>query len=119
MPILLMKLVFNSLGKPPVPFGLRTLGKGLGKGVQKAWLNPQLDTHARFIEAHLSENSWFAGDRLSMADIQMSFPIFALLARGGIDNLPHTQAWKKKVEMRPAWQRAIQQGGPFDLPGEA
>jgi len=119
MPILLMKLVFNSLGKPPVPFGLRTLGKGLGKGVQKAWLNPQLETHARFIEAHLSENSWFAGDRLSMADIQMSFPIFALLARGGIDNLPHTQAWKKKVEMRPAWQRAIQQGGPFDLPGEA
>lgn len=119
MPILLMKLVFNSLGKPPVPFGLRTLGKGLGKGVQKAWLNPQLETHARFIEAHLSENSWFAGDRLSMADIQMSFPIFALLARGGIDNLTHTQAWKKKVEMRPAWQRAIQQGGPFDLPGEA
>ncbi|MGO3908647.1 glutathione S-transferase N-terminal domain-containing protein [Huaxiibacter chinensis] len=119
MPILLMKLVFNSLGKPPVPFGLRTLGKGLGKGVQKAWLNPQLETHARFIEAHLSENSWFAGDRLSMADIQMSFPIFALLARGGIDNLPHMQAWKKKVEMRPAWQRAIQQGGPFNLPGEA
>ncbi|MGG5835987.1 glutathione S-transferase family protein [Huaxiibacter chinensis] len=119
MPLLLMKLVFNSLGKPPVPFGLRTLGKGLGQGVQKAWLNPQLETHARFIEAHLSENSWFAGDRLSMADIQMSFPIFALLARGGIDNLPHTQAWKKKVEMRPAWQRAIQQGGPFDLPGEA
>lgn len=119
MPILLMKLVFNSLGKPPVPFGLRTLGKGLGKGVQKAWLNPQLETHARFIEAHLGENSWFAGDRLSMADIQMSFPIFALLARGGIDNLPHTQAWKKKVEMRPAWQRAIQQGGPFNLPGEA
>ncbi|WP_230352916.1 glutathione S-transferase family protein [Lelliottia sp. WAP21] len=119
MPLLLMKLVFNSFGKPPVPFGLRTLGKGLGQGVQKAWLNPQLETHARFIEAHLSENSWFAGDRLSMADIQMSFPIFALLARGGIDNLPHTQAWKKKVEMRPAWQRAIQQGGPFDLPGEA
>lgn len=35
MPLLLMKLVFNSLGKPPVPFGLRTLGKALGQGVQK------------------------------------------------------------------------------------
>lgn len=32
MPLLLMKLVFNSLGKPPVPFGLRTLGKALGQG---------------------------------------------------------------------------------------
>lgn len=27
MPLLLMKLVFSSLGKPPVPFGIRTLGK--------------------------------------------------------------------------------------------
>ena len=32
MPLLLMKLVFSSLGKPPVPFGIRTLGKALGQG---------------------------------------------------------------------------------------
>jgi glutathione S-transferase len=41
--------------------------------VQKAYLNRQLETHARFIESHLAKNSWFAGDSLSMADIQMSF----------------------------------------------
>ncbi|HIE5389978.1 TPA: glutathione S-transferase family protein [Enterobacter cancerogenus] len=117
MPLLLMKLVFNSLGKPPVPFGLRTLGKALGKGVQKAYLDRQLETHARFIESHLAQNGWFAGETLSMADIQMSFPIFALLARGGIDNLPHTHAWKKKVEMRPGWQRTLEQGGPLNIPG--
>jgi len=52
-----------------------------------------------------------------MADVQMSFPVFALLERGGIDNLPRLQSWKKNVEMRPAWQRAIQQGGPFEIPG--
>lgn len=117
MPLLLMKLVFASLGKPPVPFGLRTLGGALGQGVQKAWLNPQLETHARFIDAHLAKQRWFAGKQLSMADIQMSFPLFALLARGGINDLTHIQAWKKQVEMRPAWQRAIQQGGPFGIPG--
>lgn len=117
MPLLLMKLVFVSLGKPPVPFGLRKLGGALGKGVQKAYLNPQLETHARFIDAHLAEHLWFAGEPFSMADIQMSFPLFALLARGGIDNLSHIEAWKKQVEMRPAWQRAIQQGGPFEIPG--
>lgn len=119
MPLLLMKLVFASLGKPPVPFGLRSLGKVLGQGVQKAYLNKQLETHARYLESCLAQNSWFAGDRLSMADVQMSFPVMALLARGGINDLPHLQAWKKKVEMRPAWQRAIQQGGPFELPGES
>ena len=118
MPLLLMKLIFASLGKPPIPFGLRALGSVLGQGVQKAWLNRQLETHARYIESHLAENSWFAGDALSMADIQMSFPIFALLARGGIENLPHIQAWKEKIEMRPGWQRTLEQGGPFNIPGE-
>lgn len=118
MPLLLMKLIFASLGKPPIPFGLRALGSVLGQGVQKAWLNRQLETHARYIESHLAENSWFAGDALSMADIQMSFPIFALLARGGIENLPHIQAWKEKIEMRPGWQRTLEQGGPFSIPGE-
>lgn len=118
MPLLLMKLLFSSLGKPPVPLGLRTLGGAIGKGAQKAYLTPQLETHARFIDGHLANHPWFAGEQLSMADIQMSFPLFALLARSGIGNLSHISAWKKRVEMRPAWQRAIQQGGPFSIPGE-
>ncbi|NDO81755.1 glutathione S-transferase [Citrobacter sp. NCU1] len=117
MPLLLLKLVFVSLGKPPVPFGLRTLGGVLGQGVQKAWLNPQLETHARYIDAHLAGRPWFAGEQISMADIQMSFPLFALLARSGIDDLTHISAWKTRVETRPAWQRAIAQGGAFEIPG--
>jgi glutathione S-transferase len=36
-----------------------------------------------------------------------------------VEDLPHLQAWKKKVELRPAWQRAIQHGGPFEIPGES
>ena len=117
MPLLLMKLVFASLGKPPVPFGVRSLGSLLGKGIQKTWLDPQLATHARFIDDHLAARPWFAGERLSMADIQMSFPVMALLARGGMHDLVHIEAWRQRVEQRPAWQRAIERGGPFTLPG--
>ena len=98
---------------------LRSLGKVLGQGVQKAYLNRQLETHARFLESWLKDHRWFAGDNLSMADVQMSFPVFALLERGGIADLPHLQRWMKNVEMRPAWQRAIQQGGPFEIPGKS
>lgn len=118
MPLLMMKLVFGSLGKAPVPWLLRPVGSALGKGVQKAWLNKQLVTHARFIENHLATSPWFAGQAFSAADIQMSFPVLALLARGGLNDLPNLQAWLKNAQMRPAWQRAITQGGPFDLPGE-
>lgn len=117
MPVLLLKLVFSSLGKPPVPVGLRTLGNLFGKGVQKAWINKQLTTHANFIEAHLAEHVWFAGEQLSMADIQMSYPLFALLARGEQGALPNMHAWKARVESSPAWQRAIEQGGELNFPG--
>ena len=117
MPLLLIKLVLSRFGKPPVPFGLRTLGGALGKGVQKAWLNGQITTHATFIESHLAERPWFAGEQLSMADVQMTFPLFALLTRGEAGELPNIQAWRERVERRPAWQRAVQQGGPFELPG--
>lgn len=118
MSLMMIKLVLQMLGKSPVPLGLRTVGKVLGTGVQKAWLNKQIATHAGFIESHLAKTPWFAGETLSMADIQMSFPLFALLSRGGIPSLPNITAWKARVEARPAWQQAIEKGGPFSLPGE-
>ena len=68
--------------------------------IQKAWLDPQLATHARFIDDHLAARPWFAGDRLSMADIQMSFPVMALLARGGMHDLRHIEARRQRVEQR-------------------
>lgn len=117
MPLLMMKLVFSSLGKKPVPLGFRTLGKALGQGVQKAYLNKQIATHVHFIENHLKQHPWFAGQSFSMADIQMSFPVIALLARGGISDLPQLQAWKNNIEARPAYQRAMDKGGPFEIPG--
>ncbi|MDF3829349.1 MULTISPECIES: glutathione S-transferase family protein [unclassified Pseudocitrobacter] len=118
MSLMMIKLVLQMLGKSPVPLGLRTVGKVLGTGVQKAWLNNQIATHAGFIESHLAKTPWFAGENPSMADIQMSFPLFALLSRGGIPSLPNIAAWKARVEARPAWQQAIEKGGPFSLPGE-
>ncbi len=47
-----------------------------------------------------------------MADIQMSFPVMALLARGGMHDLVHIEARRQRVEQRPARQRAIERGGP-------
>ena len=117
MPLLMMKLVFSSLGKEPVPWLLRPVGSLLGQGVQKAYLNKQIMTHVRYLEDSLQKNPWFAGQTFSAADIQMSFPVVALLSRGGINDLPNLQNWFKKVQMRPAWQRAIEQGGPFEIPG--
>ncbi|WP_058912445.1 glutathione S-transferase family protein [Entomohabitans teleogrylli] len=117
MPPLLLKLVLGQMGKAPVPWLLRPLGKVLGKGVESAFLNQQLATHSRFIEQHLAEHRWFSGEQFSVADIQMSFPASVLLARGGQGDLPHLSDWLARGRQRPAWQRAEEAGGPFDLPG--
>jgi len=115
MPLLVMKLIFSRMGKPPVPWLLRPIGNAFGKGVQKGYLDKQLATHREFIEQHLASHAWFAGEQFSIADVQMSFPIQALTARGGAANSPAIQAWLAKVQNRAAWQRALQQGGEVKL----
>lgn len=116
MPLLLMKLVFGRLGKAPVPWLLRPVGAALGKGIQTSWLDKQLVPHRKMIEQHLAAQPWFAGKRLSIADIQMSFPLLALQSRGGLDEMPATARWLDTLQQRAAWQRAIEQGGEV-LPG--
>lgn len=116
MPLLLMKLVFGRLGRSPVPWLLRPAGAALGKGVEKAWLNKQLVPHCQMIEQHLAAQPWFAGQRLTIADIQMSFPLLALQASSGLKKMPATAAWLEKIQQRAGWQRALDKGGEV-LPG--
>jgi len=115
MPLLVMKLIFSRMGKPPVPWLMRPIGAAFGKGVQKAYLDKQIVTHQQFIEQHLAKNPWFAGQNFSIADVQMSFPLQALTTRGSLTPTPHTKAWLDKIQTRAAWQRAIQQGGELKL----
>lgn len=115
MPLLVMKLIFSRLGKAPVPWLLRPAGAALGKGVQRAFIDKQLSPHKQMIEHHLASQPWFAGQRFSIADIQMSFPLLALASRSGLDAMPAAQQWLQKIQTRAAWQRAIEQGGPINL----
>ncbi len=117
MPLLVMKLIFGQMGKAPVPWLLRPVGAAFGKGVQKAWLDKQLQPHMKMIEQHLAANPWFAGQRFGIADIQMSFPLLALAQRVGMEQMPASQKWLQTVQQRAAWQRAIDQGGELSLPG--
>ena len=116
MPLMVMSLIFGRMGKPPVPWLLRPLGAAFGKGVQKGFLNKQIANHQQFIEQHLASHPWFAGEHFSIADIQMSFPLQAMAMRGALKQLPHSQAWLEKVQARPAWHRAVKQGGELRLP---
>src|SRR5471032_879718 len=115
MPLLVMKLIFGRLGKPPMPWLIRPIAGAIGQGVQQNYLDKQLATHGAYLEKHLTEHRWFAGNDFSAADIQMSFPIEAMVSRGGLEKYPHIKAWLSTVQARPAYQKALEQGGPYHI----
>jgi glutathione S-transferase len=70
------------------------------------------------MESELGRFPWFAGDQFSAADIQMSFPLEAAATRGGLNaSRPQLMAFLARIHARPAYQRALQQGGPYALMG--
>ena len=110
---MVMKLVFVSIPTQPMPFFVRPIARAICSGVQDKLINPNLDTALAFIEQHLSQHTWFAGDHLTMADFQMSFPVEAALSRSkDAAAYPHLNAYCERMKARPAYQRAVQKGGP-------
>jgi glutathione S-transferase len=46
----------------------------------------------------------------------MSFPLEAAAARGGLEQgHPKAMAFLERIRARPAYQRALEKGGPFSL----
>ncbi len=110
---LVMKLVFMTIPTQPMPFFVRPIARALCKTVQAKLIDPNVRTALEFMDAHLANNVWFAGEHLSMADFQMSFAIEAALSRSkSLGDYPHLQAYAARLRSRPAYQRAIEKGGP-------
>lgn len=116
MPPLLLKLVFSKIGSTPMPFFVKPIVQQVVKKTNQQFINPQLKLHLDFLESELSKRDWFAGEQISAADIQMSFPLEAAAARGGLDQrYPKLAAYLAKIRARSAYQRAIDKGGAFVL----
>jgi glutathione S-transferase len=116
MPPLVMRLVFQKIKTSPMPFFVKPVAKGIVDRTNQMFIGPMINTHMDFIEAHLAENTWFLGDRLSAADIQMSFPLEASVARGIVGkDRPHINAWVERVHARPTYQKALEKGGKYDF----
>lgn len=108
-----MKLVFMTIPTQPMPFFVRPIARALCEKVQKQLIDRNLEDAARFMNDHLSKNTWFAGDHLTLADFQMSFAVEALLARGGdASRYPHLSAYRQRMNARQGYQQAIAKGGP-------
>lgn len=104
MPLLVMQLVMNNVPQH-VPFLVKPVAKKITAGVKAAFIQPRLKDHIQFLEMYLASHDYFAGI-FSFADIQMSFPLQALMTRAH-GNYPNIQAFLQRIAQRPAYMRAL------------
>ncbi len=116
MPLLVMKLIFSKTTVAPTPWLIRPIAKAIANAVGQRFLDPNLKLHLGVIESELAATGWFAGADLTAADIIMSFPLEAAVARGGAaSGYPNISAFLARIQARPAWQAALAKGGPYQL----
>ena len=116
MPPLLLKLIFDRMDKGPMPFFVRPVARAIAQRAKSSFVQPNIDRNLDFMEGELGESDWFAGAEFSAADIQMSFPLEAARARGGLDaKRPRLLAFLERIHARPAYRRAIEKGGAYAL----
>lgn len=110
---LLLRLIFSQIPKRS-PLLIRPIAAGIAGKVDASLIAPQLKAHTDYWEAELSKSDWFAGDAFSAADIMMSFPVEAAGSRLGYGpDKPRLKAFLERIHARPAYQRALERGGPY------
>lgn len=115
---LTMKLVFMTIPTQPMPMLVRPIAKQLCGTVQKKLIDPNLRAALTYADQHLSRHLWFAGEQMTIADFQMSFVVEAALSRGSdAKHFPHMASYRDKLHARPAYQCAMEKGGPIVVDG--
>ena len=118
MPPLLLKLIFDKIEKAPMPFFIKPIAKGIAGKVKQSFIAPRIAENLDYMEAELAKATWFAGDSMTGADIQVSFVLEACAARGGLnDSRPRLMGFLQRIHSLPAYQRALDRGGEYAIMG--
>jgi glutathione S-transferase len=118
MPYLLLKLITSRIRKAPVL--VRPIAKAIAGKIDGNFVMPNLINHGAFITNELGTKPYFCGDELTVADIQMSFPMEALAARLASSEafgpyITRIKSYVERIHARPAFQAALAKGGPYDV----
>ena len=90
-------------------------------GEAAAPLRPRIDSETAnnfaYMDKALEKTGFFVGDDLTGADIQLLFVLEAASGGGAIKAYPHLVRFVESMHARPAYIRAIEKGGPYQLLG--
>jgi glutathione S-transferase len=85
----------------------------VGSLIDRRWSN-----YYRYMEQRLGQAPYLAGQELSCADIMCLFNLTSIPLFGGrgIDGMPNTQAYVRRISARPAYIKAMSIAGPAAKP---
>ena len=118
MPLMIVALIMHRIETAPVPFFVKPIAKGFAQKVRENYLDANVSRNLDFMEQQLGKTTWFVGDELTAADVQMSFAVEAAAARSArADAYPRLADFLSRMRERPAYQRALEKGGPHRILG--
>jgi glutathione S-transferase len=100
-----------------LPLLLHLYAGFLGDGA--APLRPRIDSeianHLSYIARAVGGREFIVGNSLTAADIQIAFVLEAAQASGLLKGHPSLEGYLGRLQARPAYKRAIEKGGPYNL----
>lgn len=116
MPLMIISLILSRIDAAPMPFFLKPVARGITAKVRDGYLDANVRRNLEFMESALSESTWFCGETMTAADVQMSFAVEAAEVRTNLrDGYPHLAGFLDRIRALPAYQAALEKGGPFRL----
>lgn len=117
-PLMLLSLVMSKIENAPLPFFLKPITRQIVQKVRSGYLGKTTQRNLEFMESSLSQSTWFCGDELTAADIQMSFAVEAAAIRTNLgEAYPNLAAFLERMHALPAYRVALERGGPYELMG--
>ena len=75
----------------------------------------EVDKHFGFLETEMTGRDFVVGDSLTGADFQLTFLLEGASLNGMLGNYPALSRYLGLMQARPAYRRAIERGGSYDL----
>ncbi len=118
MPLMIVSLIISRIESAPMPFFAKPIAKGIVAKVRNGYLDANVKRHLEFMNSSLKHSPYFCGDELSAADVQMSFAVEAGSVRTNLqEDYENLAAYLERIKARPAYMRALEKGGPYELLG--
>ncbi len=104
-------------GSAMLPFLLALYTARLGDAAAplQPRIQEQIGSHVAFFSSQLGTNDWLVENRLTGADIMMSFVAEIAVAQGLGKHFPNLEAYARRLQARPAWQRGLAKGGQYNF----